>query len=57
MNISRYIPRGSVLTDVHKLCTSVFKLGNVFLVMNIGPDKHKKAEERMYFSCSALSSY
>jgi hypothetical protein len=27
---------------------------NVFLVMNIGPEEHKKAEERMPFSCSVL---
>jgi hypothetical protein len=40
------------LADVHKLCTSVFKPRNVFSVMNIGPEKHKKAEERMSFSCS-----
>jgi hypothetical protein len=40
------------LVDVHKLCTSVFKPKNVFSVMNIGPEKHKKADERMSFSCS-----
>jgi hypothetical protein len=33
------------LADVHKLCTSVFKLRNIFSVMNIGPEEHKKAEE------------
>jgi hypothetical protein len=42
------------LVDVHKLCTSVFKPRNIFLVMNIGPEEHKKAEERMPFSCSVL---
>jgi hypothetical protein len=40
------------LTDVHKLCTSVFRPRNIFSVMNIGPEEHKKAEERMPFSCS-----
>jgi hypothetical protein len=33
------------LTDVYKLCTLVFKPRNVFLVMNINPLEHKKAEE------------
>jgi hypothetical protein len=40
------------LGDVHKLCTSVFKPRNVFSVMNISPEEHKKAEEQMPFSCS-----
>jgi hypothetical protein len=41
------------LADEHKsLCTSVFKLTNVFLVMNIGPEEYKKVEEQMPFSCS-----
>jgi hypothetical protein len=70
MNISRYVPRGSDLAEehkdspyvplglanVHKLCTSVFKPRNVFSVMNIGSEKHKKAEERMHFSCSAFNT-
>jgi hypothetical protein len=41
------------LADVHKLCTMVFKLRNIFLIMNIGPEEHKNADERMPFSCSA----
>jgi hypothetical protein len=58
MNISRYVPQGSELArehkgppyfprpvDVHKLCTSVFKLMNIFLYMNIGPEEHKKSGE------------
>jgi hypothetical protein len=59
MNISHYVPRGSDLaeehkdthlmflglTDVHKLCTLVFKPRNIFSVMNIGPEEYKKAEE------------
>jgi hypothetical protein len=40
------------LADVYKLCTSVSNLRNIFLVMNIGPEEHKKAEEGMPFSCS-----
>jgi hypothetical protein len=43
------------LANVHKLCTSVFKSRNIFSVMNIGPEEHKKAEERMPFSCSRAS--
>jgi hypothetical protein len=39
------------LADIHMLCTSIFKMRNIFLVMNIDPDKHKKIEERMLFSC------
>jgi hypothetical protein len=27
------------LADVHKLCTLIFKLMNVFSVMNIGPEE------------------
>jgi hypothetical protein len=37
------------LADVHKLCTSVFKLRNVFLVMNIGPEEHKKPRNECLF--------
>jgi hypothetical protein len=44
------------LADVHKLCTSIFKLRNIFSDMNIGLEEYKKAEERMSFSCSALPS-
>jgi hypothetical protein len=33
------------LADVHKLCTLVFKLRNIFSVMNIGPEEHKKVKE------------
>jgi hypothetical protein len=29
------------LTDVHKLCTPVFKPRNVFLNMNLGNEEHK----------------
>jgi hypothetical protein len=77
-NISRYIPRGSDVTEehkvgmflgdltwprnmrthlmflgltgVHKLCTSVFKPRNVFSVMNIGPEEHKKPRNECLFS-------
>jgi hypothetical protein len=31
------------LTDIHKLCTLVFKSRNIFSVLNIGPEKHKKS--------------
>jgi hypothetical protein len=41
------------LADVHKLCTLVFEPRNIFSVMNIGPEEHKKTEERMHFSYSA----
>jgi hypothetical protein len=33
----------------HKLRTSVFKLTNVIQNMNVGPDEHKKTDERMPF--------
>jgi hypothetical protein len=62
MNISRYVPQGSDLAgehkdspyfprpvDVHKLCTSVFKLMNIFLYMNIGLEEHKKSREMNAF--------
>jgi hypothetical protein len=41
------------LTDVHKLCTSVFKPRNIFSIMNIDPEEYKKAEEQMHFSVVA----
>jgi hypothetical protein len=37
------------LADVHKLCTSNFKPRNIFSVMNIGPEEHTKARDRMPF--------
>jgi hypothetical protein len=37
------------LADVHKLCTSVFKLRNVFSVMNISPEEHKKPRNKCLF--------
>jgi hypothetical protein len=38
------------LAEIHKLCTSIFKTMNIFSVINIDPDEHKKAEERILFS-------
>jgi hypothetical protein len=37
------------LTDVHKLCTSVLKLRNIFLYMNISSKEHKKSRETNVF--------
>jgi hypothetical protein len=45
------------LVDIHKLYISVFKSRNVFLDMNIGSKKHKKAEKRMHFSCSVAFAF
>jgi hypothetical protein len=45
------------LADVHKLCTSVFEPRNIFSVMNIGPEEHKKPEERMHFFYSACQFF
>jgi hypothetical protein len=41
--------------DKHKLRTSVFNLTNIIQNMNVGPEEHKKPNERMPFSCSARS--
>jgi hypothetical protein len=62
MHINNYVPRGSGLieehkgspyvprlADVHKLCTSVFKLRNIFLNMNISPEEHKKLRNKCLF--------
>jgi hypothetical protein len=40
--------------DEHKLRTLVFKPTNVTRNMNVGPDEHKKTDERMPFSCSVI---
>jgi hypothetical protein len=38
------------LTNVHKLYTLIFKLRNIFSVINIGPRNIKKTNKRMPFS-------
>jgi hypothetical protein len=40
--------------DEHKLHMSVFKPMNVIQNMNVGPDEHKKPDERMPFSCGGV---
>jgi hypothetical protein len=62
MNISCYVPWGSDLAEEHKdppyvhwpadvprLCTSVFKLRNVFSDMNIILEEHKKPRNECLF--------
>jgi hypothetical protein len=39
------------------LRTSVFKPTNVIQNMNVGPNEHKKTDERMPFSCSVSKNH
>jgi hypothetical protein len=63
MDINQYVSQGSDppeeykclsyiswTTDVHKLCTLVLKLKNIFLNMNISLEEHKKSVKECLFS-------
>jgi hypothetical protein len=63
MDINQYVSQGSGpaeeykcpsyisrTTDVHKLCTLVLKLKNIFLNMNISLEEHKKPVKECLFS-------
>jgi hypothetical protein len=51
-NIINYVPR---FVDAHKLHMSVFKPKNVFLNMNIEPEKHKKTEQMHFFYSARMT--